>query len=267
MILAKDKTCLMIDIADRAPATTLDCALGGFVTDSADALSAVRDVEERMVSLDLTGVSGIEDPVLEKLTEIANIVGMRRQRLHLRHADERICKMLNRLLLTEAFCLRDNHYQNCAEDCLHSDRHWQLDYFTLSPDLVNGRLARRRIDRLTEQMGYDDSFRSEVRIALGEAFTNAAEYGCKSPDSKILISCLATPDKLHVTVTDDGVGFDIDSLPKCDVETFCEHGRGVRCIEALMDDVGYECDNGTTLRMTKLVCQEPVEVGMSMSEV
>jgi anti-sigma regulatory factor (Ser/Thr protein kinase) len=255
MILSAEterKACSVIDYADGFPTVTINCNESSDLTYMTDVLMELTDEHDSCISLDLTCSTDLQHVVLESLTSVANLLGERNRKLHLKKSCDSVCEMLDRLLLSEAFCTGTNRsLSSCSPTCNHACKRWQMDFFSLTPDFSNGRLARRRVDKLAQQMGYSAEFRSEVQIAVGEAFANAAEYGCKEPGNIILISCLGTPDKLCITVTDSGSGFELEDIPECSVDNYCEHGRGILCIEALMDDVDYDFNYGTTLRMVK----------------
>jgi anti-sigma regulatory factor (Ser/Thr protein kinase) len=90
-------------------------------------------------------------------------------------------------------------------------------------------------------------------LAVGEAAANAVEYGrSASAESYFTVSCLATPHKLSVSVSDHGPGFNLDDVPDSPPEPLFERGRGIHCMNAVMDEVGYSFDGGTTVRMMKL---------------
>jgi serine/threonine-protein kinase RsbW len=244
--------CSAVDFADGLPTVMITCSEGSDLTYMTDMLIELTDEHDSCISLDFTRVSDLQHVALESLTDVANVLGERSQKLHLKEPGDNVCRMLDRLLLSDAFCTGENRCSSgCSPSCSMTCTRWRMDFFALAPDFSNGRHARKRVDKLAEQMGFSQEFRSEVQIAVGEAFANAAEYGCTDSSSKVYISCLATPHKLCVTVTDNGSGFELSSVPQCSPDNFCEHGRGIRCIEALMDDVDYNFDSGTTLRMIK----------------
>lgn len=244
--------CSAVDFADGLPTVKINCSEGSDLACMTDMLIDLTDEHDSCISLDFTHVSNLQHLALESLTDVANVLSERSRKLHLKEPGDSVCRMLDRLLLSDAFCTGENCSKTrFSPPCNQACTRWRMDYFALTPDLSNGRLARRRVDKLAEQMGYDTVFRSEVQIAVGEAFANAAEYGCSHSDSKVLVSCLGTPDKLCITVTDNGDGFELSSVPVCSADNYCEHGRGIRCIEALMDDVNYDFNYGTTLRMIK----------------
>ncbi len=240
-----------IEMSDGLPTVRVDsssCDLAGLF----DALKEIVPEQDSCISLDLARVHSIQGAALEKLTGFANTVGERNHKVHLKEPGEDISRTLDRLLIKDAFCLMDIACgTQCQSPCGCKCEGCKIDYFTLSSELCNGRQARKRVDRLAEKMGYSMEVRGDVQVAVGEAFTNAVQYGGSSSAGRITISCLATSKKLSITVTDNGSGFEPGSVQECNIEQFCEHGRGIQCIEALMDDVDFDFEYGTTIRMIK----------------
>jgi serine/threonine-protein kinase RsbW len=114
----------------------------------------------------------------------------------------------------------------------------------------------RVVDRVSatvvEHMGFDENEQHAISISVIEACTNAIEHGCVCNDTKtVTVSFDMTGDSLKVTVVDPGSGFDPAGV-KCDIGTSVEErGRGFAIIKALMDDVEFDFEKGTTITMTK----------------
>jgi serine/threonine-protein kinase RsbW len=128
---------------------------------------------------------------------------------------------------------------------------WEMDTFTLPSAMIHCQQARQRVDRLAETLGFSKAARRDVMMAVGEAVTNAIEHGNAGEDDHFTVRCLATPERLCISVSDNGSGFCPDSLPSMQDALFQEHGRGIHCIRALMDEVTFFFDAGTTVRMVK----------------
>lgn len=100
----------------------------------------------------------------------------------------------------------------------------------------------------------------EVRMAVVEACINALEHS-RSRDQKVHLTFEAIagkePEKLRITVRDQGVGFDPDGIEEPSIEEKInaerKRGWGLKIIRGLMDEVEIESGaDGTTLVMTKL---------------
>jgi serine/threonine-protein kinase RsbW len=102
--------------------------------------------------------------------------------------------------------------------------------------------------------------RSNLFIALDEAFVNAVKHGNKSnPQKLVRITAELSPKEACFTVEDEGEGFNIHEIPDpCDPSNlFKSTGRGVLLIYNIMDEVEYNAQ-GNRVKMVKRP-DEPVE--------
>jgi serine/threonine-protein kinase RsbW len=92
-----------------------------------------------------------------------------------------------------------------------------------------------------------------LNLVVTEAVTNAIQYGFPRDDHDSVRVLLSYENSdLCVRVFDHGQGFDLANLGALEVDEFCERGRGLFLIRALMDTVEYrrtEC--GNVLEMKK----------------
>jgi serine/threonine-protein kinase RsbW len=100
----------------------------------------------------------------------------------------------------------------------------------------------------------EDEKRLDVEIALREALSNAVVHGNHEDSQKhVDVNCRCTIDgEVLITVRDEGQGFDSRTLPDPtdNANLLLTHGRGLRFMQAFMDDVVFE-DNGRTVHMRK----------------
>jgi len=125
--------------------------------------------------------------------------------------------------------------------------------FELPSDLalMNGVLEYLQ-DRVAK-LGLIKPERSNLFIALDEAFVNAVKHGNKSDPTKLVrITAELTPQEASFTVEDEGEGFDIKQIPDpCDpANLFRTSGRGVLLIYNIMDEVEYNAQ-GNRVKMVK----------------
>ena len=93
----------------------------------------------------------------------------------------------------------------------------------------------------------------DIRLCLEEALINAMKYGNRlREDLSVDLEVEADPDKVRLTVQDQGPGFDVKNLEDCTEEKnlFRNRGRGVYLIHQLMDEVRYN-EKGNQLVMVK----------------
>lgn len=118
-----------------------------------------------------------------------------------------------------------------------------------SPDQVSE--VESFIDQLHREDIIDDQIYGNIMIALTEAVNNAILHGNKSDDSKnVEISCKQEGSTLSFIVSDEGQGFDYDSLPDpTDPDNLQKlTGRGVFLMKQLSDYVIFS-DNGSTVEL------------------
>ncbi len=106
---------------------------------------------------------------------------------------------------------------------------------------------------LAAEQGFGEDAIFGIHLALEEAFTNALKHGNQSnPDKKIDVEYLITPEKLDISITDEGQGFIPDDVPdpRCNGNLYKCSGRGVLLIKAYMDVVEYNA-RGNCVHMVK----------------
>ena len=97
----------------------------------------------------------------------------------------------------------------------------------------------------------EDAF--AVHLALQEAFMNAIEHGNDMDPSKhVKIDYLVNPDKIEISLTDEGAGFDPQAVPdpRCGKNLYKANGRGLLLIRSYMDVVEYT-EQGNCLHLIR----------------
>ena len=92
-----------------------------------------------------------------------------------------------------------------------------------------------------------------VHLALEEAFTNAVRHGNKMDVGReVKIAYLVAPDRVEVSVTDNGEGFDPESVPdpRFGDNLYKPEGRGLFLMRSYMDEVVFN-ERGNSVRMIK----------------
>ena len=125
--------------------------------------------------------------------------------------------------------------------------------FELPSDLglMNGVLEF--LQERVAKLGLIQPDRSNLFVALDEAFVNAVKHGNKNDPTKLLrITAELSPQEASFTVEDEGEGFDIGEIPDpCDpANLFRTSGRGVLLIYNIMDEVEYNAQ-GNRVKMVK----------------
>jgi len=113
------------------------------------------------------------------------------------------------------------------------------------------------VEKLTaeasERMHLSEDQMDNLAIAVTEAVGNAIVHGNKKdPHKKVVIKYVLNPESIHVSVTDQGGGFDPDKIanPLDPVNLMKESGRGIFILKQLMDEVTFDfSDRGTTIHL------------------
>lgn len=106
----------------------------------------------------------------------------------------------------------------------------------------------------TAHLGIIKPSTSNIFVALDEAIANAIKHGNKSdPNKRIHIVADITSEQAIFTITDEGDGFDLKSLPNPTDPDYIMRpcGRGVMLIYHIMDEVRYNT-RGNQIVMVKL---------------
>ena len=102
-----------------------------------------------------------------------------------------------------------------------------------------------------KRFSQDDIF--AMHLAVEEAFLNAVKHGNKmDPNKKVQIDCSVDGDKIELSVTDQGEGFDPESIPDPRVgkNLYKPEGRGLLLINSYMDVVGFN-KRGNSIHMIR----------------
>jgi serine/threonine-protein kinase RsbW len=117
--------------------------------------------------------------------------------------------------------------------------------------LMNG-VLQYLIERVAK-LGVIKPERSNLFIALDEAFVNAVKHGNKNDPTKLVrITAELSSKEARFTVEDEGEGFDVEQIPdpRDPENLFKSSGRGVLLIYNIMDKVEYNA-RGNRLTMVK----------------
>ena len=119
------------------------------------------------------------------------------------------------------------------------------------PSAIEGVCNRILPELESNAYGPEDVF--AVHLALEEAFLNALKHGNKmDPEKGIKIDYLVGADRVEISLTDEGNGFDAASVPdpRCGENLYRTAGRGVFLMRSYMDVVEFS-ERGNTVRMVR----------------
>ena len=125
---------------------------------------------------------------------------------------------------------------------------WKLPSVRSTVDTVCDQLLAAAQER-----GFDEQGLFGIHLALEEVLVNAIHHGNHDDPAKMVdVESLITPEKLDLSITDEGTGFDPDGLPdpRCEKNLYKSSGRGVLLIRAYMDVVEYN-ERGNCVHLIK----------------
>ena len=115
--------------------------------------------------------------------------------------------------------------------------------------------------------GKDDIF--AVHLTLEEAFLNAVKHGNKmDPAKKVKIDYSVDSDKVEISITDEGNGFEPDSVadPRFGAGLYEPGGRGLLLMNSYMDTVKYN-ERGNSVYMVRYREKPDMKKGSGDTEV
>ncbi|MBV8490150.1 MAG: ATP-binding protein [Candidatus Eremiobacteraeota bacterium] len=125
--------------------------------------------------------------------------------------------------------------------------HYQAT-FTSEPR--NAAMARRSIASFASVCGFSETDVADIRLAAGEALSNAVEYGQSARSSAFSVRCSYEDRCLTIEIRDSGEGFDVP--PSLEERVPDERGRGfgIFLMRRLMDRVEFT-RQGTIVRLVR----------------
>lgn len=119
---------------------------------------------------------------------------------------------------------------------------------TANPDYVG--IIRLTTSGIANKIGFSVDDIEDLKVAVSEACTNAIKH---SNDDKFTIIFNILENGINIEIRDNGQGYDASSISTPNLEEPKENGMGLFIIQALMDDVSMQSQEGqgTTINMTK----------------
>ena len=114
-------------------------------------------------------------------------------------------------------------------------------------EVCDGILPKLKVHKFSEE----DIF--AIHLALEEALINAIKHGNKmNPKKSVKIDYSVTSDKVEISMTDEGPGFDPESVPdpRLGENLYKNEGRGLLLMHAYMDEVEFN-KRGNSVRIVR----------------
>ncbi len=120
---------------------------------------------------------------------------------------------------------------------------------TFTGDRRNVPLARNAIAGFARICGFSQEEVADIRLAAGEALSNAVEHGAATRSNGFSVHCEFVEDELRIDIRDNGHGFSLEHRDTTPIEER-SRGFGIFLMRRLMDGVQFH-RNGTMVRMTR----------------
>ncbi len=113
----------------------------------------------------------------------------------------------------------------------------------------NLQMIREFVLKIAAKAGFNEETQEQIALAVDEACTNVIKHAHHHDARRLMdIQIQTDANKMKITITDKGRGFDITKLKDPDVEKFIKEskhgGLGIYLIKTLMDEVDYEFNPG-----------------------
>lgn len=118
--------------------------------------------------------------------------------------------------------------------------------------MTNLRIVENAIDEITNQLGIKQDNYGKILVATLEAVNNAITHGNKANPQKLVdVEISFENDEIRVKVTDEGSGFNPETIPDPTKPENIEElsGRGVFLMSKLADSINFN-DKGNSVTMT-----------------
>ncbi len=107
--------------------------------------------------------------------------------------------------------------------------------------------------------GFPEGDVADIRLAAGEALSNAVEHGRSARSNGFSVVCRFENDNITIEIRDNGAGFSIERRGEAPPIEERARGFGMSLMQNLMDGVKYD-SNGTCVRLYRRL-QEPGPAG------
>ncbi len=113
----------------------------------------------------------------------------------------------------------------------------------------NLQMIRVFVLKIAAKMGFNEETQEQIALSVDEACTNVIKHAHHHNARRLIdIKIETDANKIKITITDKGKGFDITKLQDPDIEKYIKEskhgGLGIYLIKTLMDEVNYEFNPG-----------------------
>jgi len=131
---------------------------------------------------------------------------------------------------------------------------------TIQSDRYKATEVQETIMSLVADAGFPENAIFGIRLAVEEALANAIRHGNGGDiNKKVEITYAVDPDRVSVTICDEGHGFEPDEVPDPTLDENLEKpcGRGVMLMRAYMTDVTFNKRGNCVTMVKERTCPLP----------
>ncbi|MEN6356700.1 MAG: ATP-binding protein [Armatimonadota bacterium] len=216
------------------------------------AIVSLVERDKSLINIDLRGLIFMDSTGVSALIDAANSLVPKGCNLRLIAAGGQLSKVLSRCGMSGLFQYEQvSALQPSISSPSRPEIRDVVEFEVPSqPQMLS--YIRARAGDFACSMPFGDEDIEDIKLAIGEAATNAIRHGTCRDCHKVRIRFERGKDEMRVFVIDRGRGFDPDSVCPTPFGDMCEGGRGIMFMRALMDDVTFSSENpGTCVEMTK----------------
>jgi serine/threonine-protein kinase RsbW len=215
---------------------------------------------EGAIVMDLAAVSFIDSSGLSALVAAARELHASGRWLRLEGASRHLVRLLQTAGFSHFFEVESQLAPGGLPPARDGGRGkvWQHASFRVParPPLLSH--IRGRVAAMVEGVPVTEECLDNIRLAVGEAASNAFRHGCGGNEVvSVRVTASTDGQTLVVEITDPGPGFDPDAVPVPDPSELQEGGLGIRFMKLTMDEVTYRFEGGTTVRLVKHLAPPP----------
>lgn len=215
------------------------------------AIVSLVEHDKSLINIDLRGLIFMDSTGVSALIEAANSLVPKGCNLRLITAGGQLSKVLSRCGASGLFQYEQANAMHPSGFPLRPETRDVVEFEVPSQPQMLSYIRARAAD-FACSMPFTDEDIEDIKLAVGEAATNAMRHGTSHDCRKVKIRFVRGKDEMKVSVIDRGHGFDPDSICPTPFGDMCEGGRGIMFMKALMDEVNFSSENpGTRVEMTK----------------
>ena len=112
---------------------------------------------------------------------------------------------------------------------------------------------RKELRQILSHAGWEKKTTEEILLAVDEALTNIIRHAYQGSSGKMMVSVLASDDKIEIVLEDRGMKFDPTQVPSPELPRHRPGGLGIHFIRTIMDQMIYDDQDpaGNRLRLIK----------------